>query len=58
MFGRGIYFSVFYFLCYVKDMSMYMSEEKVLEEIDQDLNEEEDIIMDGTREEHWRDLSE
>ena len=28
------------------------------EERYQDLNEEEDIILDGIREEHWRDVSE
>ena len=28
------------------------------EERDQDLNEEEDIILDAIREEHWRDVAE
>ena len=49
MFGRGVY---------VKDMSTYFSESKVSEERDPDLNKEEDIIMDNTREENWRDVAE
>ena len=28
------------------------------EEIDTDLNEEEDIILDAIREEHWSDVAE
>ena len=28
MFGRGMYLSVFYCLCYVKDMSTVLSEEQ------------------------------
>ena len=35
-----------------------MLEEKVSEERDPDLNEEEDIIMEDRREEHWRDVAE
>ena len=31
-----------------------MLKEQVLEEIDSDLNEEEDIIMEDIRSEHWR----
>ena len=34
-----------------------MSEEQVLEERYPDLNEEEDIITDEIRDEHWRDVS-
>ena len=49
---------VFYCLCYVKNVSTDLSEEHVLEERDLDLNEEEGIIMDDMREEHWRDVSE
>ena len=30
----------------------------MLEERDPDLNEEEDIILDKIREDHWRDVSE
>ena len=37
---------------------MDFSGEHVLEERDPDLNEEEDIIMDDTRDEDWRDVAE
>ena len=47
MFGKGIYFSVFYFLCYVMDISTDMSEDQVAEERDPDLNEEEGIKLDS-----------
>ena len=50
IFRKGIYFSFFYFLCYVKDIYTYMLEDKVSEERDPDLNEEEDIILDAIRE--------
>ena len=49
-----MYFSVLYFLCCVKKISTDMLKEQVLEEIDSDLNEEEDIIMEDIRSEHWR----
>ena len=52
MFGKGMYLSVFYCLCYEMDISTDMSEEQVLVEIDPDLNEEEDIRMDNSREDH------
>ena len=58
MFGKFIYLSVFYCLCYAKDRSTYMSEDQVLEEIDTDLNEEEDIIMDEIRDKNWRGVAE
>ena len=58
MLGRGMYLSVFYRLCYVKDESTYFLEEQVLKERDPDMNEEDDIIMYDTRDEHWRDVSE
>ena len=35
-----------------------MLEEQVLEERDPDLNEEQDIRMEDSREDHWRDFSE
>ena len=51
--------SVFYCLCYAKDVSTYMSEDQVAEERDPDLNEEEDDIrMDAIREEHGRNVAE
>ena len=37
---------------------MDFQEELGLEERDMDLNEEEDIIMDDTREKHWGDVDE
>ena len=51
MFVNGMYLSVFYCLCYEMDVSTYMSEDKVSEERDPDLDEEEDIRMDAIREE-------
>ena len=43
---------MFYCLYYVKEMPTDFSEEKVLEERDLYLSKEEDIRMDGTRNEH------
>ena len=54
MFGKYMYLSLFYCLCYVMGISANMSEEKVAEERDPDLNEEEDIILDEIREKNWR----
>ena len=56
MFRRCKYLSVFYCLCYVKDISTDMSEEQVSEERDPDLNEDEDIRTEDSREEHWSDV--
>ena len=53
-----MYLSVFYFLCYVTDVYTDMSEDQVVEERYPDLNEEEDIILDSIREEHWRGVAE
>ena len=58
MFGNFMYLSVFFCLCYVTDIYTDMSEDQVAEERDPDLNEEEDIILDEIREEHWRDVAE
>ena len=44
-----MYFSVFYFLCYVTDISTDMLEDHVAEERYPDLNEEEDIRLDAIR---------
>ena len=49
MFGKGMYYYVFYYLCYVKDISTYMLEDQVTEERDTDLNEEEYIRLDAIR---------
>ena len=57
MFGRSIYFPVFYCLGYFKDMSTDFSEEQVSVERDWYLNEEKDIIMYDTRDQHWRDVA-
>ena len=58
MFGKGMYLSVFYCVCYEIYISTDISEDQVLEERDLDLNEEEDTIMGKIREEHWGDVSE
>ena len=52
MFGKVMYFSVIYYLYYVKDIYTDMSEEQVAEERDPDLNEVEDIRLYAIREEH------
>ena len=58
MFERGMYFSVFNCLCYVKETSTETLKEQVWEVRDPDLNKEEDIKIEDSREEHWRDSSE
>ena len=58
MFVKGIYFYVFYCLCYDTDITTYMSEDQVVEERYPDLDEMDDIRFDGIREDHWRDLAE
>ena len=50
MFVKGMYFSVFYCLCYEIYISADILEEQMSEEIDPDLNEEEDIILEESRE--------
>ena len=52
MFVKGMYLSMFFCLCYVKDISTDMSEDQVAEERDPDLNQEEDIRLDAIREDH------
>ena len=52
MFGKVVYLSVFYCLFYVTDRSTDISEDQVAEERDPDLNEEEYIRLDETREDH------
>ena len=58
MFVKVLYLFMFYFVCYVTDISIDMSEEHVAEEIDPELNEEEDIRLGAIMEEHWRNFSE
>ena len=57
MFLKGIYFSVFYCLCYVIEIYTDMSEEQMAGERYPDLNEEENIRLYQIREEHWRDVA-
>ena len=57
MFEKGIYLYIFYRFYYEMNISKDMFEEQVSEESDTDLNEEEDIIMDEIRNEHWRDVA-
>ena len=58
IFEKGIYFYLFYCLCYVKDISRDMFQEQVLEQIEPDLNEEEYIRMEDIREQHCRYVAE
>ena len=58
VFGKGVYLSMFYCLCYAKDRSTDMSEDQVAEERDPELNEEEDIRLDAIMGDHWRNVSE
>ena len=58
MFGKGVYLSVFYCLCYVKDISTDMWEDQVSEESCLNLNEEEDIRLNEIIEYHWRYFAE
>ena len=57
MFVKGMYFSVFYCLCYDNYISTDISEDQVAEERDPDLSEKEDIRFDDIREYHWRDIA-
>ena len=58
IFVKGMHFSIFYCLCYVKGISTDISEDQVAEERDPDLNEEEGIRLDAIRDKHWRDVAE
>ena len=58
MFVKGMYFSVFYCLCYDNYISTAISENQVEEERDPDLNEKEDIRSDRIRGDNWRDIAE
>ena len=58
MFVKGVYLSVFYFLCYDTNLTTDYSEEQVVKERDPDLDEVDDIMFDEIREKHWRDLAE
>ena len=53
-----MFFSMFYCLCYITEISEDILEEQVLEERNTDLNEEEYIRMEDSREEHWMDVDE
>ena len=54
MFERGMGFSVFYCLCFLKDTSTYILETQVLDEKYPDLNEEEEVRIEDIWEDHWR----
>ena len=54
---KGVHLSVFYCFCCDTNISIDMSEDQVAEERYPDLNEKEDIRLDGIREEHWRDVA-
>ena len=53
-----MYFSMFYCLCCKMDISPDISKEQVSKEIYPDMNEEEYIIMEVSREDHCRDVAE
>ena len=55
---KDVYFSIFYCFGCKKDRYTDMTEEQVAEWRDPDLNEEEDIILDAIREEHWSNVAE
>ena len=56
MFGKGLYLFL-NVLCCVKYILTNMLEDQVAKERDPDLNEEEDIVLDEIRKEHWRDVA-
>ena len=57
MSGKGMCLCVFYCLCCINYLSTNMLEERVLEERDPGLNEEEDTRKEGSRDKHWRDVA-
>ena len=57
MFRKGVYLYVFHYLCYVKNMSTYFLEEQLSGKRDTELNEEEDINMDGISDNNWRGVA-
>ena len=57
MLKKGMYISVFHYLCYEMDISTDRSEDQLLEERDPDLNEQEDIRLDEIREERCMDVA-
>ena len=54
MFVKGMYLYVFYCLCYEIYISTDMQKDQVSKEIYLYLNEEKNIRLDATREDHWR----
>ena len=58
MFETGMYLSMFYCFYNIKEILIGMLEEYVSDKRDLDLNEDEDIRMEVSREEHWRDVAE
>ena len=58
IFEEGVYFSVFYYLHFVKEITMGMLEEQSREERDPDLEGEEDIRLSDDRVKCWNDIVE
>ena len=58
MFVKGVYLSVSYCLCYDTDIYTDISEDKVAEERDLDLNDKEFIRFEINWEDNWRDIAE
>ena len=55
-FGKGIYLSIFYFLCFVEEISVDIAQKQVMEETDPDLNWEEYVMIFNDMEEHWKEV--
>ena len=53
-FVKGVYFSIFYWLCFVEDISPNIAEEQVMEEKTPDLEWEEDFRFSDDRGQKWR----
>ena len=54
MFEKGIFLNIFYFLCFVEDVSQDMVEKQMMKEIDPDLEGGGDFRVSDYREYHWR----
>ena len=55
---KNVCICIFNCLCLVNELKTDILEEQVLEERDPDLNEEDDIKMTDSRQEHWRYVAE
>ena len=52
MFGKGMYLYIFFFNVVLRRYQRMCQREQVSEDIDPELNEEEDVIMEDSMEEH------